>query len=86
MASVHKLSLPQLQRLIRERSANAGVVFLTTHCRVPMRQRHVSLALLLDVLRQGRLRRPPSPMRGTAVWCAAWSTSWLGATWPQLWH
>ena len=61
MASVHKLSLPQLQRLIRERSANAGVVFLTTHCRLRMRQRHVSLALLLDVLRQGRLRLPAEP-------------------------
>ena len=61
MVSVHKLSLPQLQRLIRERSVDASAVFLTTHCRVRMRQRHVTFALLLDVLRAGRMRRPAEP-------------------------
>ena len=69
MATVHKLSLPQLQRLIRARSADAGCVFLTTHCRVRMRQRHIAMALLLDVLRQGRMRRPaePDPRHGSLV-------------------
>lgn len=61
MVSVHKLSMHQLQRLIRGRSVDTGAVFLTTHCRVRMKQRHVSLALLLDVLRQGRMRRPAEP-------------------------
>jgi hypothetical protein len=69
VASVHKLSLVQLQRLIRQRSADAGAVFLTHHCRLRMRQRHVSMALLLDVLRMGRLRRPaePDPRHGSLV-------------------
>jgi hypothetical protein len=69
MVSVHKLSHPQLQRLIRERSADPGAVFLTTHCRLRMRQRQVTLALLLDVLRQGRMRRPaePDPRHGSLV-------------------
>lgn len=61
MASVHRLSPPQLERLIRERSANSSAVFLTVHCRARMRQRHVTMALLLDVLRMGRLRRRPEP-------------------------
>lgn len=61
MASIHKQSLVQLQRLIRERSADASAVFLTTHCRVRMKQRRVSMALLFDVLRLGRLRRPAEP-------------------------
>jgi hypothetical protein len=61
MVSVHKLSQQQLQRLIRERSADPVAVFFTTHCRLRMRQRQVTLALLLDVLRQGRMRRPAEP-------------------------
>ena len=61
MVSIRRVSLLQLQRLIRGRSADAGAVFLTAHCRVRMKQRHVSLALLLDVLRQGRLRHPAEP-------------------------
>ncbi len=69
MGSLHKLSLPQLQRLIRERSAHAGAVFLTTHCRLRMKQRRVSMALLLDVLRHGRMRRPaePDPRHGSLL-------------------
>lgn len=53
--------MAQLQRLVRERSRNTAVVFLTAHCRVRMRQRHISWALLLDVLAQGRIHRLPEP-------------------------
>ena len=61
MVSVHKLSIPQLQRLIRERSRDTSMVFLTVHCRVRMRQRHITWALLLDVLARGQIRRAPEP-------------------------
>lgn len=69
MASVHRLSLLQLQRLIRQRCVDPGAVFLTSHCRLRMRQRHVSMALVLDVLRKGQLRRPaePDPRHGSLV-------------------
>ena len=58
MASVHKLSMAQLQARIRERSRNAANVFVSVHCRQRMKQRHVGMALVLEVLRHGRLRRP----------------------------
>jgi hypothetical protein len=61
MVSVHQRSLPQLQRLIRQRSRDPAAVFLTDHCRLRMRQRHITWLLVLDVLRDGRLRRPPEP-------------------------
>ena len=61
MVSVHKLSLPQLQRLVRERSRHPELVFVTAHCRLRMRQRQVSLALLFDVMRKGVVRRPAEP-------------------------
>jgi hypothetical protein len=61
MASIHKLSTPQLQRLVRERSRDSSMVFLTVHCRVRMRQRHITWALLLDVLAHGHIRRTPEP-------------------------
>lgn len=69
MASVHKLSLLQLQRLIRQRCADPGATFFTIHRRLRMRQRHVSMALVLDVLRKGQLRRPaePDPRHGSVV-------------------
>ena len=61
MVSVHKLSQAQLQRLIRERSQDPASVFLTKHCRLRMRQRHITWLLVLDVLREGRLNRRPEP-------------------------
>ena len=61
MATVHKLSMAQLQRLVRERSGNPAAVFLTNHCRLRMKQRHVTLPLLFDVLRYGVMRRAPEP-------------------------
>ena len=69
MASIQRLSIPQLQRLVRDRAANSAVVFVTHHCRQRMKQRHISLTLLLDVLRQGRLLRTPEPdiARGSVV-------------------
>jgi hypothetical protein len=70
MASVHKLSLPQLQRLIRQRGSDPAAVFLTDHCRQRMRQRQIGWLLVLDVLRQGRLHRPPEPdVRHTGIVC-----------------
>lgn len=70
MASVHKLSLPQLQRLVRQRSRDPGLVFLTDHCRQRMRQRHITWLLLLDVLRLGRMARPAEPdLRHGGVVC-----------------
>lgn len=69
MVSVHKLSSPQLQRLIRERSGDPACVFLTAHCKLRMKQRHVTLPLLMDVLRNGSIRRNPEPdlRRGSLV-------------------
>jgi hypothetical protein len=61
MASVHRMSPPQLQRLIRSRSGDPAAVLVTRHCRLRMRQRHISLSVLLDVLRLGTLRRRPEP-------------------------
>ena len=69
MVSVRKLSPTQLQRLIRERSREPARVFLTAHCKLRMRQRHVTLSLLMDVLRNGSMRRNPEPdlRRGSLV-------------------
>ncbi len=61
MASIHRLSMAQLQALIRERSLDAASVFVTVHCRLRMKQRHVGMALVLNVLRHGRLRRRAEP-------------------------
>ena len=50
-----------MQRLIRERSRDTSMVFLTVHCRVRMRHRHITWALLLDVLARGHIRHTPEP-------------------------
>ncbi len=58
---MHSLSMAQLQALIRKRSLDAASVFVTVHCRLRMKQRHIGMALVLEVLRNGRLRRPAEP-------------------------
>lgn len=43
---------------------------LTGHARQRMRQRHITLAMLLDVLRRGVIARPPEPdMRHPGLKC-----------------
>lgn len=65
--SIFKLSLPEIERLIRTRSALTAVVRLTKHALVQMKLRHIAREEVYDVLSHGRLlRRPePNPAKGS---------------------
>ena len=59
--SVFKLSLPEVERLVRTRAAVTGNVRLTNHALVRMKLRHITREEVYDVLRLGRLVRAPEP-------------------------
>ncbi len=60
----------QIERYIRNSAADSANVVLTQHARLRMRQRHVSLAMVLETLRRGTMARPPEPdMRHPGLKC-----------------
>lgn len=63
-------SMRQIERHIRASAADSANVVLTDHARLRMRQRHVSLAMVMETLRRGALARPPEPdMRHPGLKC-----------------
>lgn len=54
-------SIPQIQRHIRSSAIDSGVVFLSKHAKAQMRTRKVNISEVLDVLRNGTIRRQPEP-------------------------
>ncbi|MFZ3041109.1 MAG: DUF4258 domain-containing protein [Thiobacillus sp.] len=54
-----RLSKKQIERVIRDRAINTANVLLTDHARKRMKQRHITLAMVYDVLRRGNLHREP---------------------------
>ena len=59
--SVFKLSLAEVERLVRARAALTANVRLTRHVLVRMKLRHIIREEVYDVLCHGRLARPPEP-------------------------
>jgi hypothetical protein len=59
--SVFRLSVPQLERLIRERVAQPMQVVLTLHAQQRMKERHVLRDEVFEVLEAGRIARRPEP-------------------------
>lgn len=59
--SVFKLSLFEVQRLLRARSALTRNVRLTKHVLARMKLRHIAREEVYEVLCQGRLASPPEP-------------------------
>lgn len=59
--SVFKLSLLEVERLVRKRAALTANVRLTLHVLARMKQRHIAREEVYEVLCQGRLLRPPEP-------------------------
>ena len=59
--SVFKLSLIEVERLVRKRAALTVNVRLTNHVLARMKLRHITREEVYDVLCQGRLVRPPEP-------------------------
>lgn len=59
--SVFRLSVPQLQRLIRNRAAESSQIVFTHHVLVRMKQRHIVRTEVMDVLRSGSIHRQPEP-------------------------
>ena len=51
----------QLERHIRASAGDSANVVLTAHARQRMRQRQVTLPMLLETLKRGVLARPPEP-------------------------
>ena len=56
-----KLSAQQIERFIGEAAQDGPRILFTRHARLRMLQRHVSRAMVRDVLRRGRLARVPEP-------------------------
>jgi hypothetical protein len=61
VTSVFKLSLAQLERLIRERSSDSLQVAFTTHALKQMKARRILRPEVIEVLNRGRLKRRPEP-------------------------
>ncbi len=51
----------QLERHIRQSSADSAKVAFVKHALDQMRARHVNQAMVREVLRSGRMHRPPEP-------------------------
>ena len=51
----------QLERHIRQSSAESSNVVFVKHALDQMRTRHVNQAMVMEVLRMGRMHRPPEP-------------------------
>ncbi len=56
-----KKSIAQLQRHIRTVSADSSHVVFTHHVKLRMKQRKVSVAEVLNVLRRGTIHQQPEP-------------------------
>lgn len=56
-----KLSISQLQALIRKEAIDSINISFTPHVRVRMRERNITDACVLAVLRKGVIRRRPEP-------------------------
>lgn len=51
----------QLERHIRASAADSANVVMTAHARQRMKQRHVTMPMLMEVLTRGVMARPPEP-------------------------
>lgn len=59
-----KLSMQQLEALIREESRDTSKLFFTKHVTDQMRARRITKSCVLETLRRGRIRRQPEPNPG----------------------
>ena len=59
--SVFKLSLSEVERVVRIRARSTGNVRLTQHALTRMKLRHITREEVYDVLCKGRLTRAPEP-------------------------
>jgi hypothetical protein len=60
----------QLERHIRQSSAESSNVAFVKHALDQMRARHVNQAMVMETLRTGRMHRPPEPdIRFTGLKC-----------------
>lgn len=59
--SVFTLSASQLEARIRKTALDNRMVNFSNHARAQMRRRHIPADVVLEVLRQGRIRRTPEP-------------------------
>ena len=59
--TVCKLSTSQLEARIRRTALDNTLVNFSNHARVQMRRCHIPADVVLEVLRQGRIRRTPEP-------------------------
>lgn len=65
-----KFSRAQLQRHIRIAATQTINVTITHHAQVRMRQRHITNAMLFDVLKSGVIKSEPEPdMRHSGMKC-----------------
>lgn len=63
-------STHQLERHIRKSSAESSNVAFVKHALDQMRSRHVNQAMVMEVLRMGRMYKPPEPdIRFTGLKC-----------------
>ena len=65
-----RLTKSQLQAHIRKAALASVNVTVTRHASVRMRERHITSAMLFDVLRHGLLQREPEPdLRHSGIKC-----------------
>jgi hypothetical protein len=65
-----KISRAQLQKHIRKAALQTMNVTITHHASLRMRERHITNAMLFDVLKCGVIKREPEPdMRHSGIKC-----------------
>ena len=65
-----KFSRAQLQRHIRKAATQTINVTITLHAGLRMRERHITNAMLFDVLKGGVIKKEPEPdMRHSGIKC-----------------
>ncbi|QWD66904.1 DUF4258 domain-containing protein [Polynucleobacter sp. MWH-Aus1W21] len=65
-----KISKAQLQKHIRKAALQTMNVTITHHASLRMRERHITNAMLFDVLKCGVIKREPEPdMRHSGIKC-----------------
>ena len=70
MALLLKISRAQLQRHIRNAATQTINVTVTHHASLRMRERHITNAMLFDVLRGGVIKKQPEPdIRHSGIKC-----------------
>ena len=62
--ALQKLSIIQIQRRIQHLSKDSANIFVTDHAKKCMKQRGVTIAMVFDCLRNGRIYRTPEPNDG----------------------